>query len=345
MKNASLKQISLIAAAIIGVLSACFATALFLFQYLSYWWIIPFAFVVTFVISLVTIYYLIDEFVYRRIKVLYKTIHQLKSGNTTLSNDNIDDPLGEVAQEVELYSQKKASEIAELKKMEQYRREFLGDVSHELKTPIFNTQGYIETLINGAINNPNVNVSYLQKASRNLDRLTSIVESLITISENESGNLKIDNQKFEIVKLIKEVIEANEMSAEVKDIKIEFKKDSPQSRLVKGDPLKIEAVLNNLLINAIKYGHDEGHVWFGIYNMDDKILIEVTDDGPGIDQKHLPRLFDRFYRIDKHRSRFEGGNGLGLSICKHIIDAHQQTIHVRSTVGVGTTFGFTLNKA
>ncbi|MCB0510029.1 MAG: sensor histidine kinase, partial [Bacteroidetes bacterium] len=221
----------------------------------------------------------------------------------------------------------------------------LGDVSHELKTPIFNTQGYIETLLNGAMNNPSVNVSYLKKASKNLDRLSNIVDNLLTISHNESGNLKLNLSKFDIVKLIEEVFESQEMTADIKDISLEFKKDSPNSKLVYADKLQIETVLNNLVNNAIKYGKQDGKVMVSLYDMDKNVLIEITDDGPGIEQQHLPRLFERFYRIDKHRSRFDGGNGLGLAICKHILDAHEQTIHVRSAIGIGTTFGFTLPRA
>ena len=195
------------------------------------------------------------------------------------------------------------------------------------------------------MDNPKVNTSYLKKASKNLDRLSSIVDNLLMISENETGNLKLNLKKFNIVDLIEEVFESHEMSADVKDIALKQKAENPKSKMVLADRTQIETVLNNLVINAIKYGKEEGKVLVGIYTMGDHILVEVTDDGPGIEQQHLPRLFDRFYRIDSHRSRYEGGNGLGLSICKHIIDAHGQTIHVRSTINVGTTFGFTLAKA
>lgn len=344
MKNASLEQIALLASCIIAFNSLMFLGGYYIFLKELSWIGILVMSALAFINSFVIIYFLVDGFIYRRIKVLYKNIHQLKSGKShkeLLANSDV---ISEVELQVQDFSKNKISEIAELKKMEQFRREFLGDVSHELKTPIFNTQGYIETLLNGALENPEVNVSYLKKASKNLDRLSNIVDNLLTISRNESGNLKLEKTKFDIVKLVEEVFETHEMAADQKEMKLSMKKENPSSKMVFADKRQIEIVLNNLVINAIKYGKEGGKVLIGIYDMDSNILIEVTDDGPGIDQLHLPRLFDRFYRIDKHRSRFDGGNGLGLSICKHIIDAHSQTIHVRSTPEIGSTFGFTLSK-
>lgn len=343
MKNASLKQIALLAAAIIGFVSLILLIAYYFFFEQLTWFGILVLGILSFGFSFFIIHNLVDEFIYRRIKVIYKNIHQLKTGkNKELSRTY--DPLSDVEKQVQDFSANKSQEIAELKKMEQYRREFLGDVSHELKTPIFNTQGYIETLLNGALENPKVNVSYLKKASKNLDRLSIIVDNLLKISESESGKLQLNKTKFDIVKLVQEVFEAHEMMADGKDIQLLVKKENPSSKLVFADRAQIEVVLNNLVSNAIKYGNSQGKVWLGIYNMEHTILVEITDDGPGIEQQHLPRLFDRFYRIDKHRSRFDGGNGLGLAICKHILEAHEQSIHVRSTVDIGTTFGFTLSK-
>jgi two-component system, OmpR family, phosphate regulon sensor histidine kinase PhoR len=345
MKNANLKQIALIASSLITL---SFTLLLGINQLVVgnfHWLSIPVLALCSFASSYVIIHYFVDSFVYRRIKVLYKNIHDLKVNKNAKLNLNSDDPISEVEQQVHEFSTKKSSEIEEFRKMEQYRREFMGDVSHELKTPIFNTQGYIETLLNGALDNPKVNASYLKKASKNLDRLSDIVDKLLSISENESGNLNLDIKKFDLVKLVNEVFETHEMAAEMKEITLALKKENSSSKMVIADRNQIEIVLNNLVINAIKYGNDDGHVLVGIYLVDKKVLIEVADDGPGIAKEHLPRLFDRFYRIDKHRSRFEGGNGLGLSICKHIIEAHEQTIHVRSTLGAGSTFGFTLNKA
>lgn len=345
MKHASLKQIAVIAAILLSSSSLIGLSLISLLNLPLNAIIIGFISLSVFSFSYFLIYFLVDGFVYRRIKILYKNIHALKSGKNTEFKINTVDPISEVENEVSNFSKNKSAEIEQLKNMEQYRREFLGDVSHELKTPIFNTQGYIETLLNGAMNNPSVNVSYLKKASKNLDRLSNIVDNLLTISHNESGNLKLNLSKFDIVKLIHEVFESQEMTADIKDISLEFKKGSPNSKMVFADKPQIETVLNNLVNNAIKYGKQDGKVIVGFYDMDKNVLIEITDDGPGIEQQHLPRLFERFYRIDKHRSRFDGGNGLGLSICKHILEAHEQTIHVRSSIGIGTTFGFTLPKA
>lgn len=345
MKHASLQKIALLASLILALLT--FIQLVFIhFAFYPLTWLIIIALsVLSFIASYIVIYFLVDSFVYRRIKVLYKNIHQLKTGKQQSKPIDEKDPISEVEQEVKNYSINKSAEIDELKKMEQYRKEFLGDVSHELKTPIFNTQGYIETLLNGAINDDKVNISYLKKASKNLDRLNSIVESLLVIAQKESNQLKLNQTKFDIINVVQEVIENNEILADTKDINIGFKKDTAKSKLVFADKGQIEIVLNNLISNAIKYGKENGSVLVGIYDMEENILLEVTDNGPGIEQKHLPRLFDRFFRIDKHRSRVEGGNGLGLSICKHIMDAHGQSIHVRSTVGVGTTFGITITKA
>lgn len=345
MKHASLKQIALIAAILLSGSTLIGLSLILLISIKLNAIIVGLISISVFAFSYLLIYFLVDGFVYRRIKILYKNIHALKAGKNSEFQINAKDPISEVENEVSNFSKNKSAEIEQLRKMEQYRREFLGDVSHELKTPIFNTQGYIETLLNGAMNNPSVNVSYLKKASKNVDRLSNIVDNLLTISQNESGNLKLNLSKFDIVKLIHEVFESQEMTADIKDISLEFKKNSPSSKTVFADKSQIETVLNNLVNNAIKYGKQDGKVIVGLYDMDKNVLIEITDDGPGIEQQHLPRLFERFYRIDKHRSRFDGGNGLGLSICKHILEAHEQTIHVRSSVGIGTTFGFTLPKA
>lgn len=345
MKHATLQKIALLASLIIALITFAQLLIIHFIFYPLTWLMIILLSVFSFVASYVVIYFLVDSFVYRRIKVLYKNIHQLKTGKQQIQPINEQDPISEVEQEVKNYSINKSAEIAELKKMEQYRKEFLGDVSHELKTPIFNTQGYIETLLNGAINDDKVNISYLKKASKNLDRLNSIVEGLLVIAQKESDQLKLNKTKFDIIALTQEVIENNEVLADNRDISVKFKKETAKNKQVFADKEQVEIVLNNLINNAIKYGKEDGTVLIGVYDMEENILLEVTDNGPGIEQKYLPRLFDRFFRVDKHRSRVEGGNGLGLSICKHIMDAHGQSIHVRSTIGVGTTFGITLSKA
>lgn len=344
MKHYSLKEISLLVAAILGAISLITLLLFSIFvKSVSFIWVLLLS-NFSFIVSYFVIYFLVDKFIYRRIKLIYKSIYRVKTVSKN-SQEDFEDIIKNVEDEVKDYRIKKAAEIDELKKMEQYRKDFLGDVSHELKTPIFNTQGYIETLLDGAINDVDVNKIYLKKASKNLDRLSEIVEDLVLIAKHESGNLDLHFSKFNIIDLIKDVFEQQEMTADLKDIKLEIKKNVPSSILVKADKRKMEAVLNNLVNNAIKYGKEDGLVLASAYIMEDNVLVEITDNGPGIEQEHLPRLFDRFYRIDKHRSRFDGGTGLGLAISKHIMEAHKQTIHVRSTVDIGTTFGITLEKA
>lgn len=344
MKHYSLKQISLLAAGILATSTLIILSVFAFFTGMMHSGFVILLSALTFLISYLIIYSLVDVFIYRRIKLIYKNIHITKAGKKEPMPIN-EDVIRNVEEEVQLFNIRKKAEIEQLKKMEQYRKEFLGDVSHELKTPIFNTQGYIETLLDGAIDNPDINKLYLKKAAKNLDRLTNIVEDLVLISKHESGNLELNIKKFDVIALIKEVFETQEMSADLRDIKLLFKKETPTKVEVKADKSKIETVLNNLVQNAVRYGKEEGKVVAGVYVMEDNVLVEITDDGPGIEPEHLSRVFDRFYRIDKHRARYEGGTGLGLSICKHIMEAHGQTIHVRSTVGIGTTFGITLEKA
>jgi two-component system, OmpR family, phosphate regulon sensor histidine kinase PhoR len=344
MKNFSLKEIALLAAGILSGISLLvllvFSLTFSIINILSAFLMALLAFAVSYLV----IFQLVDKFIYRRIKMIYKNIHFTKLNNP----ENLqvkEDVIRNVEEEVQLFSIRKKAEIEQLKKMEQYRKEFLGDVSHELKTPIFNTQGYIETLLEGAINNPEVNILYLKKAAKNLDRLSAIVEDLVLISKHESGNLQLNFKKFDVVALIKEVFEAQEMTADLRDIHMTLHKDAPSKTEVKADKDKIETVLNNLVNNAIKYGREEGIVTASVFALEDYVLVEIHDDGPGIEEEHLPRLFDRFYRIDKHRSRYDGGTGLGLAICKHIMEAHGQSIQVRSIPQKGTTFSITLEKA
>ena len=239
---------------------------------------------------------------------------------------------------------KKMHEIETLRQLETYRRHFIGDVSHELKTPIFNIQGYLHTLLDGALEDPNVNTTFLKKAAKNLERLHIIVEDLEAISRLESGELMLEIQSFDIHALAAEVFEDLEFKAKQRNITLEFKDGASQGFKVQADRESIRQVLTNLVSNSIKYGEENGRTRIGFYDMDGNILIEVADNGLGIPKKHLNHVFDRFYRVDKSRSRERGGSGLGLSIVKHIIEAHKQTINVRSTPGLGSTFGFTLKK-
>jgi two-component system phosphate regulon sensor histidine kinase PhoR len=299
--------------------------------------------VFVFLLTYILTYFVVDEFIYRKIKVIFKIISNLKNGkegyNEFISNSNM---IEAVEKQVIEFTLRKSAEIEELKKLEQYRREFLGNVSHELKTPIFNIQGYVETLLEGGLEDETINRNYLEKASKNLDRLASIVEDLLQISQYESGELKLDEERFDIHKLTKEIFESLAYQAESKNVKPSFKNECDRPFFVLADKVRIGQVLNNLISNAIKYGREGGNVFIGFYVMEGLLLTEVTDDGMGISQEHLSRLFERFYRVDKARSRERGGTGLGLAIVKHIIEAHGQSVNVRSKIGIGTTFGFTL---
>lgn len=290
--------------------------------------------------------YSIEVFIYRKIKLVYKNIHSLKVRklDPKASDFNMLDPINEMDREVRDWAADKTSEIEQLRTMERYRKEFLGNVSHELKTPIFNIQGYINTLLDGAWEDEEVLIHFLKKAAKGTDRITSLVEDLEAISQLESGFLTMEFEIFDMCDLVHDIIDGMDMKAAEKNITLSIKEGCDIHFIVEADKDRIRQVIVNLLVNSIKYGKENGQTKIGMYDMDENILIEVSDDGIGIEEEHLPRLFERFYRVDKSRSRDEGGTGLGLSIVKHIIEAHDQTINVRSTKGLGTTFAFTLKK-
>lgn len=292
---------------------------------------------------------LLERFIYRKIKLIYKNIHELKLGKLDFSEDKLNlgsDIIHEVNDEVQRWAIKKNEEISRLKELENYRKEFLGNVFHEIKTPVFSVQGYLHTLKEGAIDDIKVSKDYIEKAVKNIDRLEQIIEDLELITLKENKQLVLDKEEFDITVLLKDVFDALELQADIKDIEFGIKLSCDRPFKVFADKDKIRQVLVNLVNNAIKYGKEGGSVMVGIYDMGDNILVELTDNGIGIEQEKLKRLFERFYRVDESRFRGHvGGSGLGLAIVKHIIDAHQQTINVRSTVGVGSTFGFTVEKA
>lgn len=307
--------------------------------------------VVLVLLSLVTFFvfrYILEKFIYDKIKVIYKTIHTLKlpkRDKRERVNLN-EDVLEKVSWDVTQWAQKHQQEIEDLKKMEAYRREFLGNVSHELKTPLFNLQGFLLTLLEGAIDDPQVNRTYLEKAAKNLERMINLVKDLEIIAHLESGEIKMNYSRFDIISLTREVFEMLELKAKQKNIQLIFneKHDDGLPIWVMADRERIRQVLHNLIENAINYGIENGRAKVSFYEMNDLILVEVSDNGIGIEEKHIPRLFERFYRVDKSRSRNLGGSGLGLAIVKHIIESHGQTIHVRSAPGVGSTFSFTLQR-
>ena len=301
-----------------------------------------------FIASYISIRVFLDLFIYRKIKLIYKIIHDHKSGKKEVKDlfkyKATRDPISTVNDEVLSWVIKQNSEISELKKQEEFRKEFLGNVSHELKTPIFNIQGYLDTLLDGAIHDPEVNIAFIKKAAKSADRLDQLVNDLLAISQMETGKLQMKYEKFDIYELCKEILEALEMRASKRKIKLGFKEGCERPFWVNADRSRIRQVLVNLIVNALNYGKEEGYVLVAFYDMDQNILIEVADNGEGIETEHLPRLFERFYRVDRSRSRDFGGTGLGLAIVKHIIESHQQNINVRSTLGKGSTFGFTLQK-
>jgi two-component system, OmpR family, phosphate regulon sensor histidine kinase PhoR len=305
-------------------------------------------FITAFIVCYFIFQFTLEEFIYERIKVIYKTIHSLKANAEKKKElQQIDlkrDIISEVNQEVIDWAQNYETEIQGLKKLETYRREFLGNVSHELKTPIFNIQGYINTLLDGGLEDPSVNKDFLERANRSVERMITIVEDLQSISQLETGELQLEVESLDIVQLIKEVFHAQEFLASQRKISFLFNQEY-EPIWVDADKFRIRQILTNLLVNSVKYGKDGGKTTVAFYDMDQNILIEVKDNGIGISQKHLPRLFERFYRVDKSRSRDSGGTGLGLAIVKHIIEAHKQVINVRSAEGMGSTFSFTLKKA
>ncbi|MFC2128744.1 sensor histidine kinase, partial [Bacteroidota bacterium] len=250
----------------------------------------------------------------------------------------------EIEKDVVEFDETKVKEINLLRANEKFRKEFLGNISHELKTPIFNIQGYILTLLEGGLEDPSINMEYLERTEKSINRMISIVSDLEEISKIEAGEFQLNYEDFNIIRLIEEVFEQEEIRAQKKNVSLRLAKKYEYAIMVHADKKGIFEVLSNLIINGINYGKDEGSVRVNILAKDNKVLIEVSDDGIGIPRKHLPRIFERFYRVDKSRSRDEGGTGLGLAIVKHFIEAHGQNINISSTPGKGTTFTFSLNR-
>jgi two-component system phosphate regulon sensor histidine kinase PhoR len=311
------------------------------------WWEGLIATILIFAGSYALILFSVQTFVYRKIKLIYKLIYQTKASKreefyykNILPQKSID----EVREDVEAWAEQRKKEIEVLQQNEAFRKEFLQNLSHELKTPIFAIQGYVDTLLSGALHNNAVNSKFLQSTARNVDRLVNLVDDLDEISKLESGEQLLLQQNFIIQDLVKDVYDSLYIKAKEKEIKTYIKKGCEIPLTVFADKEKIRQVFINLIDNAIKYGKQGGIIEASFYKIDEKnVLIEISDDGVGISEEHLPRIFERFYRTDLARSRKEGGSGLGLSICKHIIEAHGQNIHVRSKIDVGSTFGFTLS--
>ncbi len=312
------------------------------------WYFGLIGFAVVFLGSFWLISFLLERFIYRKIKLIYKFIYQTKATKKEetyykyiLPQKSIDD----VTEDVEAWAKENKQEIELLRQNEQFRKEFLQNLSHEFKTPVFAIQGYVDTLLQGALEKPEVNKKFLEKTSKNVERLTHLLNDLDEISKLERGELVLYKQNFIIQDLVKDVFESLSLNAEARHIRCSIKKGCESPLTVHADKEKLRQVLTNLLENSIKYSKEGGSIVASMYNTDEKhILVEISDDGIGIQERHLSRIFERFYRTEEGRSIDVTGSGLGLSICKHIIEAHGQTIHVRSREDIGTTVGFTLDR-
>jgi len=298
--------------------------------------------VLCYVLCFFIIQYRVEHFIYRRVKRIYDDLTLLES--TSLRQKPVTTDMGTLTREIDKYARDKKIEIETLKIREEYRKEFMGNVSHELKTPLFTVQGYILTLLDGAMDDEKLLKKYLSRANKGVERLIYIIKDLDMITKLEVGDLRLNKEEFDIIELIQNVFELFEMKASKHKISLTFDIDY-EPIYVYADKERIQQVLTNLIVNSIKYGRQKGTTEVSIENLiKSKVIIRVTDNGEGIDEENIPRLFERFYRVDKSGSRKEGGSGLGLSIVKHIIEAHEEKIYVESEPGVGSEFSFTLEK-
>lgn len=334
---------------IAGVVLVLFLSAFLVFEYFKfkniYYWFAG-AGVFVFVVTFFLVHRTFLGYVEKRLNPVLKTIQ-----NVTLSQRKIRKSIDsenfskDLDDQVQVWADNQTNEIRQLREMERYRKDFLGNVSHELKTPIFNIQGYILTLLDGGLEDQRINTLYLKRAEKSVNRMISIVDDLVSISRLESGEFKLELEEFNIVKLVEDVFESHEMLAKQFRVKLDFDSNYSKPIPVRADRNRITEVLNNLIVNSIKYGKENGKTVVGFVDTGDNILVDITDNGIGIAEEDLPRIFERFYRVDKSRSRDSGGTGLGLAIVKHIIQAHNQAINVRSGLGKGTSFVFSLKKS
>lgn len=344
MKNRRPIQIVFLGAAIVCAVSlAVFGFFSWLLE-TSFWYSVLFSALAVSIFTFIVFYYLIEQLIEQRIKLLYRIIKKGKiSVQEPVKISLSKDILTEAEEDTEIWVKARSLEIDKLKEQEKFRKEFLGNLAHELKTPVFSIQGYILTLLEGGLEDEKVNRTFLERASRATDRIASLLEDLDEITKMEVDRFELNLKPFDIVDLAKEVMDSLEIPSTAKNITLGYNKYY-DSIVVKADRGKIAQVLTNLISNSINYGSEGGKTVVRFYALDDAIMIEVSDNGPGISEKDLPRLFERFYRVEQSRNRNEGGSGLGLSIVKHIIESHGQNINVRSTEGVGSTFSFTLEK-
>ncbi|WP_396144338.1 sensor histidine kinase [Flavobacterium sp.] len=332
----STTYITIFSTALVAILSS-------LFSALSWQFCLAFSVSVA-LFSFFVLQYRVEHFIYKRVKKIYDDVSLLDS--TTFSSQSITTDMATLTKEVKKFATDKKIEIENLKVREEYRREFMGNVSHELKTPLFTVQGYLSTLLDGAIKDKDLRVKYIERAEKGVERLIYIVEDLDMISKLEMGQLNLEKSNFNIVELIQNVFDLLEMNADKKNIILMFDQKYSKSINVFADQEKIQQAFTNLITNSIKYGKDNGTTEVSIEDLvENKIIVRVKDNGEGIEQHNIPRLFERFFRVDKSGSRSEGGSGLGLSIVKHIIEGHNEKIYVESEFNKGSEFSFTLEKA
>ncbi len=346
MKNYSYKLVLLILNILLaGVLSV----SLFFYYHFSTRSINWNNLLLTFFVSFITgvlLLVLINQLILKKINNLYMRVKNFRNHADDYVESTIDKNKNEMIRlnsEILAWADDRKNEIERLKKLEVYRREYIGNISHELKTPIFNIQGYVLTLLDGGLEDPMINRDYLQRAERSIDRMIGIVDDLEAISQLETGELELEFEKFDLLALVNDVINAQELNATKRGVMLTVT-DYGKAFYVHADKFRIRQVLVNLIVNSIKYGKEYGETKIKLADTGENIIVEVADNGIGVAKENLPRLFERFYRVDKSRARDIGGTGLGLAIVKHIIEAHNQTISVMSTVGVGTVFTFTLKK-
>lgn len=296
-------------------------------------------------LSSLILFFFLNQIILKKINNLLDTVknYRANSDNPSPSPNYSNNEIHNLDLEIHAWAEDRKNENEQLHKLEVYRKEFLGNVSHELKTPVFNIQGYILTLLDGGLEDPSINRNYLIRAEKSVDRMITIIDDLEAISQLETGELQIEPERFDIAVLVKDIIDAMEMKATAKGIILTMPEDN-KPVFVYADRFRIRQVIVNLIVNSIKYGKEYGETKIRFYDIGDTVSIEIADNGIGIAKEHLSRLFERFYRVDKSRSREQGGTGLGLAIVKHIIEAHNQTINVMSTEGAGTVFSFTLKK-
>ncbi len=303
---------------------------------------------ICFVCSFVTLYYFYYVDIAKNINILSERIRsRFLAKEIPQKHNQLEefDSLIELENRVDFLIESRTKELSHIENLDRYRKEYLGNVSHELKTPVFNIQGYVDTLINGGLGDPTINMDYLKRAEKSIDRLINIIDDLETITQLESGDLQLDLETFDIAALTKDLYSSLELNAAKRNIKLELAKKYDKPIYVKADKFRIRQVLVNLITNSIKYGKDNGTTAISLLYLNNDVVIEVSDDGSGIEPKHIDRIFERFYRVDKGRSREQGGTGLGLAIVKHIIDVHGKSIKVESESGVGTRFTFSLSAA